>query len=278
MVALVLIHMVQVFLFGAFKFPRELTWIVGVFLLLADPGHGLHRAGPALRPGRLLGARHRRVDRRPRPGRRSGGSCRLMLGGPIIAGATLTRFFALHVFVIPGLLIALVGLHLLMVLKLGINDWPMPGRLVRRADVSRASTTRWCTRDGVPFVRTPFRKDLFFAGRADPRGRCAAPRSSARSGRAASPIPTHHPDRPEAGLLLPLALLGRRAAAAVARDARAAGRAGRSASSCCSCCRSVGRGREELAPPAGRRPDRHPRGARRWGRSRTSGSTRPGRR
>ena len=57
----------------------------------------------------------------------------LMLGGPIIAGATLSRFFALHVFVIPGLLIAFIGLHLLLVLKLGINEWPMPGRIVRRA-------------------------------------------------------------------------------------------------------------------------------------------------
>ena len=56
-----------------------------------------------------------------------------MLGGPIIAGATLSRFFALHVFVIPGLLIAFVGVHLLMVLKLGINEWPMPGRVVRKA-------------------------------------------------------------------------------------------------------------------------------------------------
>src|SRR5262244_2607354 len=34
MIAIVLIHMVQVFLFGAYKFPRELTWIIGVFLLL----------------------------------------------------------------------------------------------------------------------------------------------------------------------------------------------------------------------------------------------------
>src|SRR5713101_1256442 len=47
----------------------------------------------------------------------------LMLGGPIIAGATLSRFFALHVFVIPGLLIAFVAVHLLMALKLGINEW-----------------------------------------------------------------------------------------------------------------------------------------------------------
>src|ERR1700751_1854335 len=38
MLAIVLIHMVQVFLFGAYKFPRELTWIVGVFLLLVTLG------------------------------------------------------------------------------------------------------------------------------------------------------------------------------------------------------------------------------------------------
>ena len=57
----------------------------------------------------------------------------MLLGGPIIAGATLSRFFALHVFVIPGLLIGFVSLHLLLVLKLGINEWPMPGRVVRRS-------------------------------------------------------------------------------------------------------------------------------------------------
>jgi len=38
MIAIVLIHMVQVFLFGAYKYPRELTWIVGVLLLLMTLG------------------------------------------------------------------------------------------------------------------------------------------------------------------------------------------------------------------------------------------------
>ena len=79
-----------------------------------------------------------------------------MLGGPIIAGATLTRFFALHVFVIPGALIGLLCIHLLMVIKLGINEWPMPGRLVRRKTYSR-STTRSSTRTACPSCRWPSR-------------------------------------------------------------------------------------------------------------------------
>lgn len=41
----------------------------------------------------------------------------------------------LHVFVIPGMLIAFIGVHLLMVLKLGINEWPMPGRIVRKSTI-----------------------------------------------------------------------------------------------------------------------------------------------
>src|SRR5512132_2931453 len=132
MVGIVLIHMMQVFLFGAYKFPRELTWIVGIFLLLMTLGMAFS--------GQVL-----RFDQDAYWGLGIGASIssgvpilgpavvKLMLGGPILAGATLSRFFALHVFVIPGLLIAFVGLHLLMVLKLGINEWPMPGRVVRRA-------------------------------------------------------------------------------------------------------------------------------------------------
>src|SRR4030081_353477 len=132
MVAIVLIHMVQVFLFGAYKFPRELTWVVGVFLLLMTMGMAF--TGQVLRFDQDaywgLGIGASIASRVPVIGPWAGS---LMLGGPIIAGATLSRFFALHVFVVPGLLIAFVGVHLWMVLRLGINEWPMPGRIVRRA-------------------------------------------------------------------------------------------------------------------------------------------------
>src|SRR5208282_4590025 len=87
----------------------------------------------------------------------------LMLGGPIIAGATLSRFFALHVFIIPGLLIAFVSVHLLMVIKLGINEWPMPGRVVRKATYIK-EYHELTEKDGIPFFPAAVWKDLFFGG------------------------------------------------------------------------------------------------------------------
>src|SRR5207245_4811703 len=161
MVAIVLIHMAQVFLFGAHKFPRELTWIIGVFLLLMTLGMAF--SGQVLRFDQDaywgLGIGASIASRVPVIGP---WAVNLMLGGPIIAGATLSRFFALHVFVIPGMLIAFVGLHLLMVLKLGINEWPMPGRLVKRATYENEyhELTR---KDGAPFVPYAVWKDRFFA-------------------------------------------------------------------------------------------------------------------
>jgi ubiquinol-cytochrome c reductase cytochrome b subunit len=161
MVAIVLIHMVQVFLFGAYKFPRELTWIIGVFLLLMTLGMAF--SGQVLRFDQDaywgLGIGASIASRVPIIGPVV---VKLMLGGPIIAGATLSRFFALHVFVIPGMLIAFVGLHILMVLKLGINEWPMPGRVVKRATYEREyhALTK---QEGAPFVPYAVWKDLFFA-------------------------------------------------------------------------------------------------------------------
>ena len=161
MVAIVLIHMVQVFLFGAYKFPRELTWIVGVLLLIVTLGMAF--TGQVLRFDQDaywgLGIGASIASRVPVIGP---WAVSLMLGGPIIAGATLSRFFALHVFVIPGLLIAFVSVHLLMVIKLGINEWPMPGRIVRKATYIQEyhALTK---KEGVPFFPSAIWKDLFFA-------------------------------------------------------------------------------------------------------------------
>ena len=161
MIAIVLIHMMQVFLFGAFKFPRELTWIIGIFLLLMTLGMAF--TGQVLRFDQDaywgLGIGASIASRVPVAGP---AIVRLMLGGPIIAGATLSRFFALHVFVVPGLLIGFVCLHVLMVLKLGINEWPMPGRIVKRATYLN-DYHELTKRDGAPFVPYAVWKDMFFA-------------------------------------------------------------------------------------------------------------------
>jgi len=161
MVAIVLIHMVQVFLFGAYKFPREPTWIIGVFLLIVTLGMAF--TGQVLRFDQDaywgLGIGASIASRVPVMGP---SIVNLMLGGPIIAGATLSRFFALHVFVIPGMLIAFVAVHLLMVVKLGINEWPMPGRVVRKATYIK-DYHELVKKDGIPFVPAAVWKDMFFS-------------------------------------------------------------------------------------------------------------------
>src|SRR5262245_25606356 len=161
MVAVVLIHMCQVSLFGAYKCPRELTWILGVFLLLLALGMAF--TGQVLRFDQDaywgLGIGAAIVGRVPLVG---APLVHLLIGGPIIAGATLSRFFAVHVFVIPGLLIALVSLHLFLVLRLGINEWPMPGRVVRRTTYLK-EYHELVQRDGIPFVPQAIWKDMFFS-------------------------------------------------------------------------------------------------------------------
>ena len=161
MVAVVLIHMCQVFLFGAYKFPRQLTWIIGVFLLLMTLGMAF--TGQVLRFDQDaywgIGIGASITSRVPLIG---APAVHMLLGGPIIGGATLSRFFALHVFLIPGLLIGFVSLHLLMVLKLGINEWPMPGRIVRRATYEK-EYHELLQKDGVPFVPAAIWKDMLFS-------------------------------------------------------------------------------------------------------------------
>jgi ubiquinol-cytochrome c reductase cytochrome b subunit len=161
MIAIVLIHMVQVFMFGAYKFPRELTWIIGVLLLLLTLGMAF--TGQVLRFDQDaywgLGIGASILSRVPIIG---APLVHFLLGAPIIGSATLSRFFTLHVFVIPGLLLAGVALHLLMVLRLGINEWPMPGRIVRKSTYE-AEYHQLTEKEGIAFVPDGAWKDAIFA-------------------------------------------------------------------------------------------------------------------
>jgi ubiquinol-cytochrome c reductase cytochrome b subunit len=86
----------------------------------------------------------------------------LILGGPIIGGATLSRFFTLHVFVIPGLLLAGVGVHVWLTLFHGVSEWPMPGRLVKKSTYVQ-EYHELTEKTGIPFVPDAAWKDAVFA-------------------------------------------------------------------------------------------------------------------
>ena len=161
MVAIVLIHMTQVFVFGAFKFPRELNWIFGVVLLLLTLGMAF--TGQVMRFDQDaywgLGIGASIASRVPIIG---APLVHLVLGGPIIGGATLTRFFALHVFIVPSLLLGAVGVHVWLSLYQGVSDWPMPGRLVRKTTYVR-EYKELTAKTGIPFVPDAAWKDAVFA-------------------------------------------------------------------------------------------------------------------
>ena len=162
MCLMVLVHMAQVFLHAAYKFPRELTWMVGVLLLLVTLA--LAFTGQVMRWdqdaywGVGIGAAI--VDRVPVVGNFLRG---VLLGGETIAGATLSRFFALHVFILPGTIIFLIGLHLMLILRHGISEMPRPGQPVKPATYVEEYEAR-VQRDGVPFWPDAAQRDMVFCG------------------------------------------------------------------------------------------------------------------
>lgn len=162
MVAIMILHMTQVFLFGAFKYPREMTWISGVILMLLTLGMAF--SGQVLRWDQDaywgLGIGVAIMGRVPVIGPEL---VHMLLGGPIIAGETLSRFFTLHVFVIPGSILALLSLHLRLVLTKGINEYPEAGKPVVKETYVK-EYDEMVHKDGIPFVPDGVGKDVMFAG------------------------------------------------------------------------------------------------------------------
>ncbi len=123
MVILVFLHMGRTFFFGAYKYPRELNWVIGVVLLILTMtmsftgyllpfdqraywativGVNINGTGPLIGP--YLSD--------------------FLRGGPEFGATTLSRFYAIHMMLVPGLIAALIGAHLYLVAKLGTTAPP----------------------------------------------------------------------------------------------------------------------------------------------------------
>src|SRR4051812_7934569 len=122
-IILMFLHMGRVFLFGAYKYPRELNWIVGVLLLAMGMlegftgyllpwdqtaywasvvGINLNGTAPFLGPW----------------------LAQFLRGGQEIGAETLTRFYSMHMLLIPGAIAGLIGLHLYLIIRLGVTSPP----------------------------------------------------------------------------------------------------------------------------------------------------------
>jgi ubiquinol-cytochrome c reductase cytochrome b subunit/menaquinol-cytochrome c reductase cytochrome b subunit len=122
-IILLFFHMARVFLYGAYKYPRELNWIIGVLLLILGMFEGFtgyllpfdQTAYWATVVGMNITANGPFVG---------GIMAQILQGGPEIGTSTLARFYSLHMLVAPGLIFALIGLHLYLVIRLGVTSPP----------------------------------------------------------------------------------------------------------------------------------------------------------
>jgi quinol-cytochrome oxidoreductase complex cytochrome b subunit len=126
MVLLTVLHMLRIIYYGSYKFPREVTWFSGVFLLIVVFGFGF---SGYLLPWDQKAFWATTVGTRIAEVTPVIGEWLLLLarGGTELTGVTLARFYGLHVWVLPAALIVLLLVHLYLVIRVGISSMPSKG-------------------------------------------------------------------------------------------------------------------------------------------------------
>jgi quinol-cytochrome oxidoreductase complex cytochrome b subunit len=123
MVVVVALHMLRVIFYGSYKFPREVTWFTGVALFLVVIGFGFtgyllpwdQKAYWATTVGTSIAAA---------PPVIGDTILRIVRGGEELTAITLARFFGVHIWILPTVLILLIALHLYLVIRIGISSVP----------------------------------------------------------------------------------------------------------------------------------------------------------
>src|SRR3954452_5271138 len=123
MVILIFLHMGRTFFFGAYKYPRELNWVIGVILIVLTLVMSL--------TGYLLPFDQRSYWATVVAMNINGTGplvgpylAQFLLAGPVFGATTLSRFYSIHMLLVPGLIVALIGFHLYLVAKLGTTAPP----------------------------------------------------------------------------------------------------------------------------------------------------------
>jgi ubiquinol-cytochrome c reductase cytochrome b subunit len=126
-IAAMLVHLMRTFLTGAFRKPRELNWVIGGLLLLLGILEGF--AGYSLPDDLLSGTGLRIADGLVKATPVLGSYMSFfMFGGEFPGDVIIPRLYIAHVLLIPGLLIALIGAHMLLLVYHKHTQWPGPGR------------------------------------------------------------------------------------------------------------------------------------------------------